>query len=425
MRRVVITGIGTVAPNGQSTEEFWNACCEGKSGISKIECFDTTGYPAKIGGEVKNFDVAPLLPDRKSLKLMGRNIQFAVGAAHEAMKGSGLSSDAIDPARFGVCMGSGVVPMDLRELGPPIVQCMNEAGEFDPSKFGAAGSESLFPLWLLKHLPNMLSSHLAILHHAEGPSNTITTACSAGTQAIGEAFRLIARGDADLMLAGGADSRLEPLMLVAYSILGALSRSQRPEQEVSRPFDRERDGFVLGEGASVVLLEEYHQARQRGAKIYAEIIGYGSSCDAFGITRPHPSGRGARLAMEAAMREAKINRDDIDYINAHGTSTRLNDAMETNAVKSAMGSDAKRVPLSSIKSMIGHLIGASGAVEAAATALTISTRTLPPTINYHTPDPECDLDYIPNTAREKKVNYALSNSFGFGGQNASLILCQV
>lgn len=425
MRRVVVTGVGVVSPNGKTTPEFWNACCEGKSGISKITAFETEGYPTHIGGEIKDFDVRPYVSDPKTIKLMGRNIQFAVGAAHEAKHDAGLVDAEVDPTRFGVCMGSGVVPMDLRELAPPIAECCDENGVFQAEKFGKVGPNALFPLWLLKHLPNMLSSHLAILHHAEGPSNTITTACAAGTQAIGEAFRLIARDDADLMLAGGSDSRLEPLMVVAYSALGALSRSTRPDQEVSRPFDRERDGFVLGEGAALLVLEEYERAKRRGAKIYCEITGYGSSCDAFGITRPDPQGKGASRAMESALREAKLDRDDIDYINAHGTSTKLNDQMETNAVKRTLGADARKVPMSSIKSMIGHLIGAAGAVEAAATALTLKTGVLPPTINLTNPDPICDLDYIPNTARQKKVRCALNNSFGFGGQNAALIMAQV
>jgi 3-oxoacyl-[acyl-carrier-protein] synthase II len=425
MRRVVVTGIGVVAPNGITTDDFWKNCSEGKSGISKIQCFNADGYPCSIAGEIKDFDVRPYVKDAKQLRVMGRNIQFAVGAAHQARENAGIDINHIDPSRFGVCMGSGVVPMDLKELVPPIVASLDPDMRFLHERFGEVGPDSLHPLWLLKLLPNMLSSHLAILHHAEGPSNTITTACAAGTQAIGEAFRLIARDDADLMLAGGSDSRLEPLMIVAYSALGALSRSRRPEHEVSRPFDRERDGFVLGEGAAVLMLEELEHARKRGAKIYAEVTGYGSSCDAYGLTRPDPSGKGARRAMETALKEAKMNRDDIDYINAHGTSTRLNDEMETNAVKAALGPDAKRVPLSAIKSMTGHLIGAAGAVEAAATALTVESGVLPPTINLTNPDPKCDLDYVPNAARKTKVRCALSNSFGFGGQNAALIMSSV
>jgi 3-oxoacyl-[acyl-carrier-protein] synthase II len=425
MRRVVITGIGVVAPNGNNTDDFWNACVEGRTGIAPISSFDASTYPTQIAGEIRDLKVKHLVPDRKSMKVMGRNIQFAVVAAHEAMNKAGIEPGTLDPERFGVCMGSGVVPMGLSDLAKPIIESLNETGSFEPSKFGEVGPRSLEPLWLLKLLPNMLSSHLAILHHAEGPCNTITTACAAGTQAIGEAFRLISRGDADVMLAGGSDSRIEPLMLVAYGSLGALSRSRRPSSEVSRPFDRERDGFVLGEGAAVLFLEEFERAKQRGAHIYAEIVGYGSSCDAFGITRPEPSGKGARRAIDMALREAQINRDQIDYINAHGTSTPLNDEMETNAIKGSLGSEAHRTPMSAIKSMTGHLIGAAGAVEAAATALTIDSGLLPPTINLTSPDPKCDLDYVPNAARRQEVRVALSNSFGFGGQNASLIMTSV
>lgn len=425
MRRVVITGVGVVAPNGNTTEEFWNACTTGRSGVAPIESFDASTYPTQIAGEIRNLSVKHLLPDRKSLKVMGRNIQFAVAAAHQAVQQAGLSPDALDPVRFGVCMGSGVVPMGLSDLAAPLLSSVDENGGFAPAKFGEAAVKSLEPLWLLKLLPNMLSSHLAILHRAEGPCNTITTACAAGTQAIGEAFRLVARDDADVMLAGGSDSRIEPLMLVAYASLGALSRSKRACHAVSRPFDRDRDGFVLGEGAAVLVLEEYERAKRRGAEIFAEVIGYGSSCDAFGITRPDPSGKGASRAMQTAMREAGLNRDQIDYINAHGTSTPLNDEMETNAVKSALGPDARRVPMSSIKSMIGHLIGAAGAVEAAATALTLYHKVAPPTINLENPDPKCDLDYVPHQSREMPVKRALSNSFGFGGQNAAILMASV
>ena len=425
MRRVVITGMGVVAPNGVTRDLFWDACCEGKSGISPIECFDTAGYPTRIAGEVKDFDVRPFVKERKTLKLMGRNVRFAVAAAHEAIHDAGIDTAAIDNTRMGVCMGSGVVPMSLADLAGPIGECLDENGEFDTVKFGNAAPRSLFPLWLLKHLPNMLSSHIAILHDAQGPCNTITTACAAGTQAIGEAARLIARGDADLMFAGGSDSRLEPLMICAYGALGALSRSERPTVEVSRPFDLERDGFVLGEGAAVLVLEDYGRARRRGASIYAEVTGYGSASDALGITRPDPEGKGAQRAMRAALAEAKVDVDDVDYVNAHGTSTRLNDVMETNAVKAVFGERSRRLPLSSIKSMTGHTIGAAGALEAAAMALTLRTGVLPPTINQTTPDPACDLDYIPNEARREKPRVAISNSFGFGGQNASVVMSSV
>ncbi|QEH36961.1 3-oxoacyl-[acyl-carrier-protein] synthase 2 [Aquisphaera giovannonii] len=426
MHRVVVTGIGVVAPNGIGRREFCEAILEGRSGVKFIESFDTTGLPIRIAGEVKDFDVTPYLKEhRKNAKLMGRAVRFAVGAAAMAVEDSGIDTGQLDPSRIGVCMGTGITPVDVQELVPSIVQGMGSDGTFDMARFAQARSESIFPLWLLQHLPNMAASHISILHHAMGPNNTIVTACAAGTQAVGDAFRLIGRGDADVMLAGGCDSRLDPQLLVAYSAMKAVSSSLRPPTEVSRPFDADRDGFVLGEGAAVLVLENYRRARKRGARIYAEITGYGSSFDAFGITRPEPEGKGAALSMTAALREARADADDVDYINAHGTSTRLNDLMETVAVKRVFGHRAGSIPMSSQKSMIGHLIGASGAVEAAATALSLERGVVPPTINLATPDPDCDLDYVPNTAREVPLRTAISNSFGFGGQNASLVLTRV
>lgn len=426
MRRVVITGIGVVSPNGVGRQAFSEAIVEGRSGVGPIESFDTTGLAVKIAGEVKNFDVFRYLGEhKKNVKAMSRAVCFAVGAASLAMTDSGLDQGKLEPERFGVCMGTGITPMDIAELAGPIAQGMAENGHLDLAKFSAARAECMDPLWLLKHLPNMAASHLSILHGAMGPNNTIVTACAAGTQAVGEAFRLVNRGDADIMLAGGCDSRLDPLMLVAYQAMCAVSRSTRPPSEVSRPFDGERDGFVLGEGAAVLVLESLQKAKRRGATIYAEITGYGSSFDAYGLTRPEPEGKGAALSMTAALREAKLDAADIDYINAHGTSTRLNDLMETRAVKRVFGHRAPKIPMSSQKSMVGHLIGASGALEAAATAISLQHRVVPPTINQSKKDPACDLDYVPNTAREMPLRTALSNSFGFGGQNASLVMARV
>ena len=423
MRRVVVTGIGIVSPNGIGRRAFSEAIVEGRSGVGLIESFDTSGQAIKIAGEVKGFDVAPYLGDhRKNLKVMSRAVQFAVGAGALAVEDSGLDPEKLDPARFGVCMGTGITPMDVAELVGPISKGIGQDGGFDIGRFAEAQSESMFPLWLLKHLPNMAAAHLSILHHAMGPNNTIVTACAAGTQAVGEAFRLIRRGDADVMLAGGCDSRLDPLMMVAYQAMKAVSVSTRPPSQVSRPFDGQRDGFVLGEGAAVLILESLSRAKRRKATIYAEVTGYGSSFDAYGITRPEPEGKGAALAIQAALREARKDPADIDYINAHGTSTRLNDLMETVAVKRVFGHRAAKIPMSSQKSMVGHLIGASGALEAAATALSLERGVIPPTINQETPDPDCDLDYVPNTAREIPVRTAISNSFGFGGQNASLVM---
>jgi 3-oxoacyl-[acyl-carrier-protein] synthase II len=423
MRRVVVTGIGVVSPNGLGRESFAEAILEGRSGVSRIESFDTRGQAITIAGEVKNFDVMPYLGEhKKNAKVMSRAVKFAVGAAAMAVEDADLDSERLDPERFGVCMGTGITPIDVEELAKPIAQGLTDQGSFDFGRFTLAQAESIFPLWLLKHLPNMAAAHISILHGAMGPNNTIVTACAAGTQAVGEAFRLIGRGDADVMLAGGCDSRLDPLLFVAYQAMKAVSTSQRPPEEVSRPFDGERDGFVIGEGAAVLVLESLQRARRRRAKIYAEITGYGSSFDAYALTRPEPDGKGAAIAIKSALREARIDPAEVDYINAHGTSTRLNDLMETVAVKRVFGERAKRIPMSSQKSMVGHLIGASGALEAAATALSLERGVVPPTINHQVPDPECDLDYVPNTAREIPVRTAVSNSFGFGGQNASLVM---
>jgi 3-oxoacyl-[acyl-carrier-protein] synthase II len=426
MRRVVITGIGIVSPNGLGRESFTEAIAEGRSGVGPIECFDTSGLEVKIAGEVKNFDALPYLKEhKKNAKVLSRATGFAIGAAAMAVEDSGLDLQKINPERIGVCMGTGITPMDVSELAGPIGRGLSADGTLDLAKFSTARAESIFPLWLLKHLPNMAASHISILHHAMGPNNTVVTACAAGTQAIGEAFRLIGRGDADVMLAGGCDSRLDPHLLVAYQAMSAVSMSKRSPSEVSRPFDGERDGFVLGEGAAVMVLESLVSARRRKAHIFAEIVGYGSSFDAYGLTRPEPEGKGAALSMNSALREAKTDAADISYINAHGTSTRLNDIMETAAVKRVFGHRAPSIPMSSQKSMVGHLIGASGALEAAATAVTLKTGVVPPTINQAVRDPACDLDYVPNTAREIPMKKALSNSFGFGGQNASLVLARV
>jgi len=349
-------------------------------------------------------------------------MRFAVRAAGLAVQDSGLEWTREDPERVGVIMGTGLVPVDLPALIPALVDSCDEHGHFQAARLGQRAGNAFFPLWILQYLPNMVAAHISMALNAQGPNSTITTACSAGTQAVGEAFRLIARGDADIMLAGGADSRIDPLLLLAYTALGALSRANRPPSEVSRPFDRQRDGFVLGEGAGVLILEELERAKRRGAVIYAEVLGLGTSFDAYSVTKPHPEARGAARAIEWALREAQVDPQDVDYINAHGTSTRLNDLMETLAVKRVFGERVRKLPLSSIKSMVGHLIGAAGAVEAVALALTLRHGVLPPTINQTHPDPECDLDYVPNQARDVPARTAVSTSFGFGGQNAALVM---
>ena len=422
MTRAVVTGFGVVAPNGIGADAFWDATTKGRSGVRRIEAFDVSGFPVRIAGEVKGFNAREFIANRKSLKIMGNNIRFGCAAARMAMEHSGLSERPPVPERFGVVMGSGIVPTDVEELGQAITHSLDEKGEFDVRRFGEAGQKKLFPLWLLKHLPNMVAAHISINHNAQGPNNTIVTACSASTQAIGEGLRLLQRGDADVVLVGGSDSRIDPLSLVAYSLLGAVSMADRPPETVSRPYDRDRDGFVLGEGAACLVLESEEHAKARRADIYAEVTGYGSSFDAFAVTKPEPDGVGAARSMQWAMQDAGIAPTDIDYISGHGTSTILNDRMETLAVKRAFGEAAHSTPMSSIKSMVGHLIGAAGALEAVTCVLAIRDGVVPPTINLDNPDPECDLDYVPNEAREMKVKAALSSSFGFGGQNAALVI---
>jgi len=424
MRRVVITGLGVVAPNGIGKEAFWSACVNGRSGVGAIRSFDSEGYPVRIAAEVPDFEMAPFLPaaHRKSLKIMGRAARFGVAAAGLAVVDSGLELGRVDPERVGVVMGTGLVPIDLPEVAPLLHEAIGSDKQLRLERLGRNGTGNLFPLWVLKYLPNMTAAHISLIHGAQGPNSTITTACAAGTQAVGEGFRLIGRGDADIVLAGGADSRIDPLLILAYSALGALSPGNRPPAEVSRPFDGHRDGFVMGEGAGVLLLEELEHARRRGAEIYAEVLGLGSSFDAYAVTKPDPQAGGAVRSIRWALREAQIDARDVDYINAHGTSTRLNDIMETEAVKRVFEERSRKLPLSSIKSMVGHLIGAAGAVEAVALALTLHEGVLPPTINQTNPDPSCDLDYVPNCARDVPVRTAVSTSFGFGGQNAALVM---
>ena len=430
MRRVVVTGLGIVAPNGVGKEAFWRACVAGHSGIGPIRTFDASNHPIRVAGEVHDFDPEPFIPEkfRKSVKVMGRAARFGIGAAGLAFADSGLALGRENPQRLGVVMGTGLVPMDLGELAPMLARACEGDGTFDETKLPepGRGDAQLFPLWLLKYLPNMVAAHISMAFDCQGPNNTVVTACVAGTQAVGEAFRLICRGDADVMLAGGADSRIDPLMLLAYTALGTLSRTEAvPPTARSRPFDRLRDGFVISEGSAVLVLEEYERAVARNAPIYAEVCGWGSTFDAYSVTKPDPEGRGGARAIVAALGEAEVDFRDVGYINAHGTSTRLNDAMETAAVKRVFGDFARGVQLSSIKSMIGHSIGASGAIEAAALAMSLHTQVYPPTINLTNPDPQCDLDYIPNTAREAKVKYGLSTSFGFGGQNGALVMAAV
>jgi 3-oxoacyl-[acyl-carrier-protein] synthase II len=411
-----------VTPIGIGVQSFWQALLAGRSGVRQIQSFSTDGFPVRIAAEVRDFQPEDFVDNRKSLRIMGRNITFAVAAAKLALEDAAGATRSLDPTRFGVTIGTGMVAANLEELSRAIAHSLDQQGQFDLQRFGREGMGQLFPLWLLKRLPNMVAAHLSIIYNIQGPNNTIVTACTAGTQAVAEALRLIQREEADVVLTGGSDSRIDPLNLMSYHLLGALSQRSSPPESASRPFDRGRDGFVLGEGAAVMVLESERHALRRGARIYAEVAGAASSFDAHSVTGPEPSGRGAADCMRRALADAGCTADQVGYISAHGTSTILNDAAETRAIKTAFGPRASRVPVSSIKSMVGHLIGAAGALEAAASALAISERALPPTINYETPDPECDLDYVPNKARQLTPGIVLSNSFGFGGQNAALVL---
>src|SRR5262245_52275613 len=321
MRRVAVTGLGVVAPNGVGRQAFWDACVEGRSAVRPIRSFDASGHPVQVAAEVQDFDVLPYLrgEQRKSLKIMGRAARFGVGAAALALEDSGLQLDREDPERIGVVMGTGLVPMDLAEIAPMICQACNEDGQLQTDQLGRNGSAALFPLWILKYLPNMVATHISLALHIQGPNSTITTACVAGTQAVGEGFRMVSQGDADVILAGGSDSRIDPLLLLAYLAMGALSRAKRPATEVSRPFDRLRDGFVLGEGAGVLVLEEMERAKQRGAVIYAEVLGFGSSFDAYSVTKPDPEAEGGARAISSALPSARVHREQSDDITATGS----------------------------------------------------------------------------------------------------------
>ena len=405
-RRVVVTGIGAVTPIGNSVDAMWASLQEAKSGIGSITHFDASHFPTKFAAEVKGFDLGNYVDDPKRFEFSGLNIRFAVGAAKQAIDDSGLLDGKLDPARFGVYLGAGEGQQDFSLLMGLCAESQRD-GQVDLELFTRGGLQRLHAQTELEQEPNMPAGHLAGLFDAQGPNLNCLTACAASSQAIGEATELIRRGDADAMLSGGAHSMIHPFGVTGFNLLTALSTHNSDPQGASRPFDRDRDGFVLGEGAGMVVLEELEHALQRGARIYGEVVGYGSTADAYRI-----------------MRDASLNPEDIQYINAHGTSTEVNDKVETSAIRQTFGDVAYKTPVSSIKSMMGHLIAAAGSVEAITCLLAIRDGVLPPTINYCTPDPDCDLDYVPNEARQAPVRRALSNSFGFGGQNVSLIFSE-
>ena len=423
-RRVVVTGIGCVTPVGNNVRDFWAALKEGANGVGPISHFDASHFPTKFAAEVRGFDFDAVVDDPAAFRYAGRNVKFAIGAAKEAVADSGIGDDAgLDPARFGVYLGAGEGQQDFGLFMQMIAGAYRD-GELDLELFTKAGLETLNAEQELEQEPNMPAGHLAALFDAQGPNLNCLTACAASSQALGEAAELIRRGDADVMLSGGAHSMIHPFGVTGFNLLTALSTRNSDPAHASRPFDRDRDGFVLGEGAGMLVLEDLERARKRGAKIYGEIAGYGSSADAYRITDIHPEGRGAIACMRMAIKDAGLNPEQVGYVNAHGTSTSVNDKVETAAVKATFGDGARRTPVSSIKSMTGHLIAAAGSVEAIACLLAIRDGVLPPTMNYETPDPDCDLDYVPNAARDSRLRHAISNSFGFGGQNVSLVLSE-
>jgi 3-oxoacyl-[acyl-carrier-protein] synthase II len=406
-RRVVVTGMGVVSPVGKSVKEFWEALLSAKNGIKLIDRFDVSQFPTKIAGLIDDFHPEERI-DPKELKRMDLVTQYALYATYEAILDAGLSEGKFDPYRAGVIFSSGIG--GIKTLEEEVIK-LKEQGPRRVSPF-------LVPMMIVDITPG----HIAMRYGFKGPNYSVVSACASSAHAIGDAYRLIKYGDADIVIAGGAEAPITPIGLAGFCSMRALSTRNDEPEKASRPFDKERDGFVMAEGAGAVVLEELEHAVKRGAKIYAEVVGYGATADAYHITAPHPEGEGAVNSMRLAIEEAGISTEEVSYINAHGTSTQLNDAAETKAIKKLFGEYAYKIPVSSTKSMTGHLLGAAGAVEFIATVMSVYTDKVHPTRNYEFPDPECDLDYVPGTYRELTVNYALSNSFGFGGHNASLLV---
>ena len=405
-RRVVVTGLGIVCPVGVGVTEAWSSIVAGKSGISRITRFDSAAFPSQIAGEVRGFDVARWL-SAKEARRFDTFIHYGLASAIDALKDSGLDLEREDRERIGVCIGSGIG-------GLPLIEETHHA-------YLAGGVRKISPFFVPGTIINMISGQLSIMYGLQGPNLALVTACTTANHSIGDAGRLIEYGDADVMLAGGAEATVSPLGVGGFCAARALStRNDAPEQ-ASRPWDKDRDGFVLGEGAGVLVLEEFEHARKRGARIYCELAGYGMSADAHHITAPCEDGVGAARCMVNALRNGGVNPDQVDYINAHGTSTPLGDIAETVAVKRCFGTHAGKIAISSTKSMTGHLLGAAGGVEAVFSALAVRDQIAPPTINLASQDPQCDLDYVPNAARRMKIGVAVSNSFGFGGTNGSLV----
>ena len=406
MRRIVVTGLGMVTPLGHDVTRTWSAICEGRTGVAPIRRFDASAFASRIGAEVRDFDLSPYMTPRDARR-SDDFVHFGIAAAVQAIEESGLEVTAENAWRIGIAIGSGIGGLSGIEKG--------HLG------YMSGGPRKISPFFVPANIINMIAGNLSIRYGIKGPNYGIVTACSTGTHNIGDAARMIERGDVDVMIAGGAEMATSPMGLGGFASARALSTRNDEPERASRPWDRERDGFVLGDGAGVVVLEEYEHAKARGADVYAELAGFGMSSDAYHITLPSQDGEGARHCMHLAMQDAKVNAADIDYINAHGTSTPAGDVIESNAVKACLGDHAYRVAISSTKSMIGHLLGAAGGVEAIFSILSIRDGIVPPTINLDDADDECDLDYVPHTARDMKVDVSMSNSFGFGGTNGTLI----
>lgn len=405
-KRVVVTGLGLITPLGIGVEPSWKAFIEGRSGIGKITRFDASDLPVQIAGEVKGFDPS-LYIEQKEIRKMDRFIHFAVAASQMAIEDSGIQITKENAERVGVIIGSGIG-------GLPTIEHYHKV-------YLEKGYRRITPFFIPMLIINLASGQVSIKFGAKGPNSAVATACATGSHAIGDAFRVIQRGDADVMIAGGSESVITPLAIGGFAVMKALSTRNNDPERASRPFDVDRDGFVMGEGAGIVVLESLESAKKRDAKIYAEIVGYGMTSDAYHITAPEPHGEGAATCMALALKDAGVSPDVVDYINAHGTSTRYGDEIETAAIKKVFGEHAYKLSVSSTKSMTGHLLGAAGGVEAVVTVLAIYNDLIPPTINLDNPDPECDLDYVPHKARQRGINFALSNSFGFGGTNACLL----
>lgn len=423
-RRVVITGMGAVTPLGHNVQQLYAAQIEGKSGVGPTFRFDASTFPTTFSSQVKDFELGKFIPDAERWAICGLNTKFALAAAREAMLDAGLlDNNKVDRTECGVYLGSGEGSHDFHHLvGCASKSMMPDGYKVDPKTFFTHALKSFSGAHEYEMELQTTAGHLSQVYDLQGPNYTCQTACAASTQAIGEAVDMIRHGDASVMVSGGAHSMIHPFGVTGFNLLTALSTRNDAPQKASRPFDSKRDGFVLGEGSGIVVLEELEHAKKRGATIYAEILGYGTTADAYAMTDPHPEGMGASRCIQQALDDAGIPPTAIEYVNAHGTSTKMNDRAETAAIKAILGEHAYKIPVSSNKSMLGHLICAAGVVELITSVMTMHKGIIPPTINYEYPDPECDLDYVPNVAREKKVNCVLSNSFGFGGQNASLVV---